>query len=192
MNFLFRVIYAMVNMLTVTKISVKSGHILWFFFHADVKMYKKSMKLYKFKNFSFRNLLSLTIEYRKHGCLGWSKTSQVLCCKENRVKFLSTCVFCQCIFIFELQNFGLENHCMVLKHTPAILLKMCIICSSLMYQIDFFPHQTCMFPKQILICQLFLKPFETIATNSLGERGIHYNLQGVLRLGLAHATGVHG
>ena len=92
----------------------------------------------------------MTIEYRmylkflqKLRCPGWSKTSQALRRKENKVEFLegqfrneklslvhkketeysfelslSMCVFCRCIFNLEMQNFGLENHHMVSARQP--------------------------------------------------------------------------
>ena len=58
-------------------------HILCFFIHADVKMQKTSMKLLQLQKFPFKNVLSLTIEYRMYlkflpnpRCLGCFKTSQ--------------------------------------------------------------------------------------------------------------------
>ena len=58
-------------------------HILCFFIHADVKMQKTSMKLLQLQKFPFKNVLSLTIEYRMYlkflpnpRCLGCLKTSQ--------------------------------------------------------------------------------------------------------------------
>ena len=66
-----------------------------FSFTPIVKMYKTSIKPLQIQNFPFKNVLSLTMEYRmyltflqKLRCLGWFKTSQALHREENKVEFL--------------------------------------------------------------------------------------------------------
>ena len=68
----------------------KPGHSLWFFFHTDVKMWKRPWNLYKYKKFPFKNFSwSFSTEVRqKPRCLDWLKTSQVLRLEENKVEFL--------------------------------------------------------------------------------------------------------
>ena len=92
------------------------------------------------KKFSFKNVLSLTIEYRmylkflqKPRCLGWlnkvkflkrqfqSKKLLFVHKKETERSFelsLSIGVFYRCIFNLEMQNFSLENHHMMNAHQP--------------------------------------------------------------------------
>ena len=89
---------------------------------------------------SFKNVLSLTIEYRmylkflqKPRCLGWlnkvkflkrqfqSKKLLFVHKKETERSFelsLSIGVFYRCIFNLEMQNFSLENHHMMNAHQP--------------------------------------------------------------------------
>ena len=71
-------------------------HILWFFFHADIKMTRKRpWNPYKYKTFSFKNVLFFDDRVRnvpqvssETSLLCWFKTSQALRSVENKVEFL--------------------------------------------------------------------------------------------------------
>ena len=75
-------------------------HILWFFFHADIKMTRKRpWNLYKYKTFSFKNVFSLMIEYGMYlkclqkrvnlaALLVQNKPSAPIRRVENKVEFL--------------------------------------------------------------------------------------------------------
>ena len=72
-------------------------HILWFFFHTDVKNRKRPSNLYKYKNSLLKTYLSLIIEYGMYlKCLQkprlpWlvqNKPSAPICRLENEVEFL--------------------------------------------------------------------------------------------------------
>ena len=111
------------------------------------------------QKFPLRNLLSLTIEYKKRGRLGRSETSQVLCHEENKVDFLvmksfrfskkrklSILLNFPVPFLYFVSVFSFLNcKTLVLKttawkaHTSNFVEK---VCPSLMYQICFFPQQT--------------------------------------------------
>ena len=108
-------------------------HILWFSFHADIKMQKTSMKPECTLSF-FRNLAT---------SVGSKKPSALVRREEDKAEFLErqfnteklsfahkkesehsfklclpTCVFYQRIFNLEIQNYSLVNHHMMNARQP--------------------------------------------------------------------------
>ena len=97
-------------------------HILWFFFHADVKMWNlKIQKRTYLAAMLVQNVRSVEnkVESLERQC--YSEKLSFIHKKETEHSFelsLSICVFYLRIFNLEMQNFSLENHHMMNARQP--------------------------------------------------------------------------